>query len=92
MADDQLLELRDKDLTELAGVDVPEEVICTDFSCLPLEEHLDDGQCLRLEHDDVASLVLGELEAVDEILEGKQEVGLLEQRALDFLLIQIVVE
>ena len=92
LANDQLLKLRDVNLAEFARVYVPEEVVGSDLSRLAFKEDFDHFEGLLLLNDHIIGLVFGEFESVDKVLEGKEEVGLLERAALNLLLIQVVVE
>ena len=74
LTDYELLQLWDENLAKFARVDVTQEVVGANLSRLALEQDLDDLEGRLLENDHVLSLVFGELEPIDEVLEGKEKV------------------
>ena len=70
LANNQLLHLWDKKLAELARVDVTQEVVRTNLSCLTLKKHLDDFEGGLFENYYIFCLVFGKLESIDKVLEG----------------------
>lgn len=70
LADDDLLQLRNEDFGQLACIDVPEEVICSDFSCLSFKEYFDDVQGGLVFDNDVANCIFLKLDAINERLKS----------------------
>ena len=86
------MELRDKDFGKPLRVDMSEEIVCSYFASLPLEQDFDDFESGRVLHDDVISSIYLESKPVYEVLKGEHKLRSHHRWTLVLLKVYIIVE
>ena len=71
---------------------MPQEIVSAYLSRLAFKEDLGDLESRWAANDNIFCLILFELELGDKVLEGKDEVGLLQVLSLDLLKVEVVIE
>lgn len=91
-ANNFLLVLWNADLTKLARINMAQEIVGPNFSCLAFEQCLDDLQSGWIRYDYILSLVFFELDSIDVVSEGEHEIRVFHWLSFDLLLVEVVVE